>query len=1099
MSAPFHLRLILLSTLLAGAGHAAPSAEALKFFESKIRPILVESCHECHADKKHKGELRVDNLPYLLQGGHTGPAVVPHQPDKSLLIKAVSYTDPDMEMPPDGKLSDDQIAALKQWIMMGAPWPEAEVAAFKPARKPGEITKEDKEWWSFQPVKNPPVPKASASTTPIDAFIQTELTKNGLKQSAEASPQELIRRITFDLHGLPPSPEEEVQFVKEYSAAKSQDALEKIPTSQTHADQVFAAWVDKLLASPRYGERWAQHWLDLTRYAESEGYRLDSYRPNVWPYRDYVIESLNNDKPYDQFVREQIAGDELAPNDPKTTVATAFLRHTIYEYNQRDTEGQWRGITNEVTDVTADVFMGVSVQCAQCHDHKFDPILQKDYYRLQSFLANITWPEDKLLATDAEKKAHDEKMKIWLAATTEPRAVIDSIIEPKVASAQKNAMEKFPEEVQVMWRKPREQRTPYEEQIVQLAWRQAEYERYRLKTDKLKEPQATQLKDAQTKLAEFDHLKPKPLLTAFVIGETGPQSRNASYKSRRTGDAEAKPGFLTILDPKDAVIPEPKPGMTTSGRRTVLADWLTRPENPLTTRVIVNRIWQYHFGRGIVATPSDLGRLGEKPTHPELLDWLTTQFVQGGWKMKPLHKMIVMSQAYRQTARRAASAKELLTDPENKLLWRFPPRRLDAEQARDAILAASGELDTTMGGEGVEAAKPRRSIYTRKIRNTPDEFLQSLDVPLGFSSMPTRDATTTATQSLLMINGDWPLERSRAMAARLVASKPTSDAQIIDQAYDLTFSRDPTPTEKKAAITFLNAQRSRLKKELPPPVPEIPALAEASKFFGPSSASKTAKTLWMQPGSKNEKIHVLKPNQTEGNEFAVEAVVNLSSLYPNGSVRTIAARWDNNKAERGWALGVTSEKSAYKPHNLIVQLTGEDFQGSLLYEVVASGLRIPLDKPYYVAAAINNEPAEGQKFGGTITFYARDLSDPAAVMQTITVPHQISGGYVNPERALYVGGREKDKTSLWHGAIARVAIRQGSLDAGKLMSWAGATDASCVVDVNADNATEMLKTAWKWETSAPPASPKGATDPNREAIADFCHVLLNANEFFYLH
>ncbi|MEQ1748707.1 MAG: PSD1 and planctomycete cytochrome C domain-containing protein [Prosthecobacter sp.] len=1098
MTATLLPRLFLISTLLASAGRAAPSPEALKFFESKIRPILVESCHECHADKKHKGELRVDNLPYLIQGGHTGPAVVPHQPDKSLLMKAISYTDPDMEMPPDGKLSDAQIAALKQWILMGAPWPEAEVAAFKPARKPGDMTPEDKKWWSFLPVKNSPVPKAAPGTAPIDAFIQTELNKNGLAASKEASPQELIRRITFDLHGLPPKPEDEAQFVKEFSAAKSQDASDKIPTSQTRADQVLSVWVDKLLASPRYGERWAQHWLDLTRYAESEGYRLDSYRPNVWPYRDYVIDSLNNDKPYDQFVREQIAGDEIAPNDPKKTIATAFLRHTIYEYNQRDSESQWRGITNEVTDVTADVFMGMSVQCAQCHDHKFDPILQKDYYRLQSFLANITWPEDKVLATEAEKATHAAQMKIWLDATTEPRAVIDGIIEPKVASAQKNAMEKFPEEVQVMWRKTREQRTPYEEQIVQLAWRQAEYERYRLKTDKLKEPQATQLKEAQAKLAEFDHLKPKPLLTAFVIGETGPQSRDAKYKSRKTGDAEAKPGFLTILDPSDAIIPEPKPGMTTSGRRTVLANWLTRPENPLTTRVIVNRIWQYHFGRGIVATPSDFGHLGEKPTHPELLDWLTTQFVQGGWKMKPMHKMIVMSQVYRQTARRESSTKELVTDPENKLLWRFPPRRLDAEQARDAVLAASGELDTTMGGEGVEAAKPRRSIYTRKIRNTPDDFLQSLDAPSGFASMPTRDATTTATQSLLMINGDWPLERSRAMAARLVASKPTSDAQIIDQAYDLTFSRNPTATEKKAAIAFLNTQRSRLKKELPPPAPEVPAIADAQKFFGPA-VSKTTKTLWMEPGSKNEKLRVQKPLQVEGNQFAIEAVVTLSSLYPNGSVRTIASRWDNDKAQRGWALGVTSEKSAYKPNNLILQLSGEDFQGSLAYEVVASDLRIPLNKPYYVAAAINNVPGEGQKFGGTVTFYTRDLSDPAAPMQNITVPHQIVGSYVNAERALYVGGREKDKASLWHGAIARVSIRQGNLDAGKLMTWAGATDASCVVDVNADNATEMLKTAWTWESSAAPATPKGKSDPNREAIADLCHVLLNANEFFYLH
>ncbi|MDZ4288300.1 MAG: DUF1549 and DUF1553 domain-containing protein, partial [Prosthecobacter sp.] len=873
----------------------------------------------------------------------------------------------------------------------------------------------------------------------------------------------------------------------------------------------YSAVVDRLLQSTRYGERWAQHWLDLARYAESEGYRLDSYRPNVWPYRDYVIQSLNDDKPYDQFVREQLAGDEIAPEDPKSTIGTAFLRHTIYEYNQRDAEGQWRGILDEVTDVTADVFLGMSVQCAHCHDHKFDPILQKDYYRLQSFLANITWPEDKKLAPDTEQKAYNDQLRLWEEATKEPRAVIDSIIEPRIASAQKNAMEKFPDEVQAMWRKPREQRTPYEEQIVQLAWRQADYERVRYKEEKLKEPYLTQLKDARAKLAEFDHLKPKPIPAAFVIGETGPVARDASFITRRSGTVVAKPGFLTILDPKDAAVPAPKPGMDTTGRRTVLADWLARPENPLTTRVIVNRIWQYHFGRGLVATPSDFGHLGEVPSHPELLDWLTTQFLKGGWKMKPLHKMIVMSAAYRQSAKlpepdaKAAAKNPQLIDPENRLLWRFPPRRLDAEQARDAVLAASGELDLTMQGEGVEAAKPRRTIYTRKIRNTQDEFLQSLDAPPGFSSMPTRDATTTATQSLLLINGDWPLDRARAMAGRLTASKIKDDARLIDNAYALAFSRSPSATERQDVLAFLTTQRSLLKKQMPPPPVELPALADASKYFGPAPLSKTAKAMWMQPGSRNEKLRIATADKAtvEGNEFAVEAVVYLDSLYPDGSVRTIASRWNNNKTEKGWALGVTSEKSAYKPNNLIVQFCGEDFQGSLMYEVAPSGLRIPLKTPFYVAAVISNEPASPeQKFGGSVTFYARDLSDPAAPMQTVTVPHQVCGGYVNPERAFYVGGRDQDKRSLWHGAIARVALRQGTMDAGQLMTWATAADATCLADISADSLTEKTtakpQPLWRLESSAPPPTAKGLTDPNREALTDLCHILLNSNEFFYL-
>jgi len=1078
---------------------AAPDAAGLKFFETEIRPLLAEHCYDCHGPDKQKHGLRVDNLPYLLQGGESGPSVVPGKPADSILLDYLSYKDSDHEMPPDGKLPEAKIQAIQKWISMGAPWPEAEVAAAKVARKPGVFTQEDREWWAFQPVKAtvpPTLKKGGLSSNPIDAFIVAKLDESGIAPSPQATPEELIRRVSFDITGLPPSPEEVAAFVAECAAEKTKPSAEK--------PGAYERLVDRLLASPRYGERWAQHWLDLVRYAESEGYRLDAYRPNVWPYRDYVIKSLNQDKPYNQFVREQIAGDELAPEDPEVTIGTAFLRHTIYEYNQRDAEGQQRGILNEITDVTADVFMGMSVQCAQCHDHKFDPILHKDYYRLQAFLTNTTWPDDKPLATPEEKLRHDEQMKVWLEATKEPRAVIDGIIEPRIKKAQENAMEKFPAEVYAMYLKPKDQRTPYEEQVVQLAWKQAEYERVRFKTDKLKDPEASILKKAQETLATFDHLKPKPLVTAFVIGETGPQASPKKFTTRKSGEVTVEPGFLTILDPKDPLIPSVKSGSaTTTGRRTVLADWLTRPDNPLTTRVIVNRLWQYHFGRGIVATASDFGRLGEKPTHPELLDWLTAEFVKGGWKMKPLHKLILMSATYRQTARREPGAKELTVDPENRLLWRFLPRRLDAEQSRDAVLTVSGELDGKMYGEGEAVTKPRRSIYTRRMRNTQDDFLKSLDQPPGFASVPMRDATTTATQSLLMINGDWPLDRARAMANRLLIVKPSGDKELVRAAYALAFSRVPSAAEASEAAAFLAKQRSQLKREAPPPPPVVSPLADASRYFGPSSLSKTAKTLVLQPGSKNEKLKVKETGRIEGDEFAIEAVVNLESLYPNAAVRTIASRWDNNKADRGWALGVTSEKSGYQPNNLIVQLCGEDFQGSLVYEVVASDLRIPAGKPYYVAVAISNDPIEGQKFGGSVTFFARDLSDPAAPMQSVTIPHQVCGGYVNAERGLYVGGREKDKGSLWHGAIARVALRQGALDGGKLMAWVGATDANCIVDVNADEVTEMVKgnpeTAWRWETSAPENTSKGTLDPNREAVADLCHVLLNSNEFFYLH
>jgi hypothetical protein len=663
-------------------------------------------------------------------------------------------------------------------------------------------------------------------------------------------------------------------------------------------------------------------------------------------------------------------------------------------------------------------------------------------------------------------------------------------------------MEKFPAEVFAMYQKPREQRTAYEEQIVQLAWRQADYERVRFKEEKMKPEDLAKLAEARAKLAEFDHLKPKPLMTGFVVGEAKREALPVTFKTRKVGAVTVKPGFLTILDPSDASIPAPPPDAQTSGRRTVLANWLARPENPLTTRVIVNRLWQHHFGRGIVGTTSDFGRLGDKPSHPELLDWLTSEFLKGGWHMKPLHKLILMSATYRQTAHVQPPKEVLLKDPDNRLLWRFNPLRLDAEQARDAVLAASGELKPDMGGEGVPPTTPRRTIYTKKIRNTQDDFLRSLDAPAGFQSIAERQSTTTATQSLLLINGDWPLDRSRAMAGSLLKGKPKDDAALVQQAYLKAYSREPSRAEAEAAIDFLKTQRAQLRRESPPPPPAVAPLADATKLFGPYNASKTARVLVMKPGTSNEKLRVNLEGAPEPDAFAIEAVVKLDSLYPDASVRTIAARWNNAKTEPGWSLGVTSEKSAYKPGNLIVQLSGDDFQGSQVYEVVASNFIIPSGRPHYVAAAIDNHPGEGQQFGGTVTFYARDLSDPAAPMQTVKVNHQVCGGYISPQRALYVGGREADKRSLWDGAIARVALRKGALDAGNLMAWVGATDASCIVDVNADQFTTMQKAPpaqrWSFETSitSPQGSPK--LDANHEAVVDLCHALLNSNEFFYL-
>lgn len=1078
------------TSLLLSASLQAADPDGIKFFEMSIRPLLAQKCYECHGKDKQKGDLRLDHIDHIRAGGsHYGPAVIGGPVDKSPLILAIEHTDPDLEMPPEEKLTGEQIELLKKWVAMGAPWPKGEVVPKGPY-KPGVISAEERAWWAFQPVRKPAPPAGAGrkGVNEVDLFVRDRLAKEGLTPSPEASAEELIRRVTFDLHGLPPTPEALRQFVNDYQAASNDE----------ERSRVYEGLIDGLLASPRYGERWAQHWLDIARYAESEGYRLDAYRPNVWPYRDYVIKAFNTDKPYDQFIREQIAGDEIDPENPEVTIATAFLRHTIYEYNQRDAEGQWQLIQNEVTGVTADVFMGLSVQCAQCHDHKFDPILQKDFYRLQAFMNNITWPEDKLLATPQEQKDYEQKLKVWMDATSAPRAVIDSILEPRYAKAAEKAMSLFPEEVQAMYAKPKEQRTPYEEQVVQLAYRQAVLERTRYKTDKIPEPEATRLKEARAELAQFDSIKPKDPLTAFVVGETGLKPAPASFVTRKAGKVDTQPGFLTILHPEDAKIPEPKEGAATSGRRIVLANWLADPKNPLTTRVIVNRVWQYHFGRGLVATASDFGRLGELPTHPELLDWLTSDFLANGWRLKPLHKKILLSATYRQTARRAPDAAILLKDPENKLLWRFQPRRLDAEEARDAALAASGELNPKAGGEGEDAKKPRRSIYTKKIRNTQDEILGSLDAPAGFSSTPKRDATTTATQSLLLFNGEWPIERARMMAARLSSEHYDDIIGQVRSAYELAFSRSASSAELKGGTAFLKEQKARLESDAPPPAPVSSPLADLSHRF-PASVSqlvKTNKTMDLQPGSPHEKLRV-ETSQVEDERFFVEALIHLDSLYPDGSVRTIASRWNNGKTDPGWAFGVTSQKSAYQPNNLIIQLSGEDFQGTHAYEVVASGLRIPTGKAFYVAASVNNRPFEGRAYGGSVTFYALDLTDPGATLQTVTVPHEVVGGYINAKRALVIGGRDSNPGSLWAGGIAQVILSNGERkpDWKPMQSSVG----SCIANLIGGEIPVQSTKSLVWQTSNPALKHAETPDAAREALADFCHALLNANEFFYLH
>lgn len=1050
-------------------------ARGAEFFAQQVQPIFQENCFKCHSHsaEKIKGGLVLDSLDGMLSGGDSGPALVPGDPEKSLLIKAIRYTNEDLQMPPGKnggrKLADRQIAVIEQWVKDGAVWPGQ---SNRPKRVRGKITDEDRKWWAFQPVAEVEVPKVDDrgwAKNDVDRFILQSLQRNGSRPSAEAPRIVLARRVYFDLWGLPPSPEEIEPFVSDESA----DAYEKL--------------VDRLLASPRYGERWARHWLDLVRYADSDGYRIDDFRPTAWRYRDYVINALNSDKPYDEFVREQIAGDEMIPRTPERLIATGYLRHWIYEYNNRDVVGQWNTILNDVTDTTGDVFLGLGVQCARCHDHKFDPILQKDYYRLQAFFAAILPREDIDLATEKEHAEHNAKLAKWEEMTTDIREQIAELEAPYRKKAQGVILPKFIEEIRALIDKPVAERTPWEHQIAELAYRQVSYEEGRMKITNADEKE--KLVTLQKKLAQFDSLKPAPLPYALIATDVGAAAPALFIPKKPQQPID--PGLLTVFDEKPALI-KPVAGLTnTTGRRTELARWLTDPANPLTSRVIVNRVWQYHFGRGLVGTSSDFGRLGEKPSHPELLDWLARRFVEGGWSFKKLHRLIVTSATYRQSSTSPSQSLAFVNprkiDPENRLLWHFPIRRLDAEQIRDSILAATGELQLDAGGPPVDTFKPRRSIYTKVMRNSREPLLDAFDMPQHFSSTSQRDTTTTPVQSLLLINSQYMLQRARAMAGRLQKGGAKSETEMIESAYRIAFGRAATGDEISTALKFLHEQEERVNLER--------ASSAVAGFVADKIPYRDGKAALMSPKSAQERFIVPNTDSLPSEDSTIEAFVVLRSLYEGSEVRTIASHWSGNPKEPGWGFGVTSLKSQRRPQTLVLQLSGKSTDGKSAYEPVFSDLHINLNKPYFVAATVS---LANTNEGGVI-FYAKDLSNDDEPMQVAKVAHKVLSG-IHSKTSLVIGGRGMLKEHLWDGPLDDVRLSRAALKQEQLLLTSEAvTDATCGYwqfepkpNVFRDSSPN------KNDIHPQVAGRQISTDRKTEALIDFCHVLLNANEFLYV-
>ncbi len=763
--------LLLGATILTAASADQLQPADRELFERHVRPVLVTHCIKCHGQTKQENGLVLTSLEAMVRGGDSGPAVVPGRPDESLLLEALQYES--LEMPPAGPLHKNQIEGIKAWIEAQAPWPDGVVL-----QPQSSETTADRDWWCYQPVVDFAVPEVKDGgwcRNDIDRFIFARMTAAGIEPSDEATRPTLARRLHFAVTGLPPD-ETAMRFI--------------------NGEEDYETLVERLLNNPAHGENQARSWLDLVRYADSDGYRADHERPLAQLYRDYVIRSFNADKPYDQFVAEQLAGDEIDPGNRDALIGTMFLRHWIYEFNQRDVERQWREILDDITETTADVFLAQGIKCARCHDHKFDPIAQQDYFRIRAFFAAVHPKEDMPVASLEEQTAFHIQHNKWLKATDEIRRQIHDIETPVLLQHSTNqGVDKFVTEIKSMMLSREVDRSPYEHQIASLALRQLDLHPDKLpeQLDKVTEAKRQSLRK---QLAEFDSLKPDPLPTlAFVAGDVG-RVAPATFIPDDPHRTPIEPGFLSVFGQEPAPITAPPEVLQSTGRRTALARWIANPANPLTARVIVNRIWQQHFGRGLVETTSDFGHLGNPPSHPQLLDWLTGRFIDDGWSLRSLHRRILTSATWRQTSQRTPNNQLAQYDPENRLLWRMNARRLSGEEIVDTMLLVSGELPSQ-----------KRAIYKPVMRNQRDPLLMLFDFPDRIRTTGQRHRTTTSPQALMLMNNPWTHDRAAAMTKRLraVAKAPEDDsaAAFIRTAFRQLYFRDPDADEIASANQFM--------------------------------------------------------------------------------------------------------------------------------------------------------------------------------------------------------------------------------------------------------------------------------------------------------
>lgn len=912
--------ILLLAPLSGPANPPALPAAARAGFEKNVLPILRANCQNCHNPTKHKGSLDLTSLEKMRAGGGSGEVFVPGFAKESLLFQLIQE-DGAPHMPPKKQLAAAEIKAIGDWID----------SLPKPSQPAGErmITEKDRQHWAFRPLTKPAPPGAEGH--PIDAFLELKRREQGLRSVGPATKQELIRRATYDLTGLPPTPEEVQTFVKDEAA----DAYERL--------------LDRLLESPAYGERWGRFWLDLARYADSDGFEFDVDRPHAFRYRDYVIKSMNADKPYNRFILEQLAGDELFPHKPEAQVATGFCRNGPTIDNQQSEKNRLDEL-DDIVSTTSSVFLGLTLGCARCHDHKYDPISQKDYYEMlaifnsrEKILAPVGTPEERQ-AYRARREIYDAELKQLrdeLSALTpsaqrfagewriERNELVQEAIKPDVRlffgdpnwtdyiveleAKRTGGQEGFliavrassPENfywvhfggwgnrshgVEIEVDGQRKLAAPLkpgsvdndkwhrirlavigqnlkafldDELIFDLAidkhekggvglgaWstqnrfrnlrirsldgetlhaglpRLANAEKLDPETERTRRERRSQI---QKQIADLEKTKPQPLVApAIRDGSRTPRKTHLLLRGdHRTPAAEVQPNIPAVLRLEPLAFDQEGPSSKTTGRRSVLAKWLASPENPLTARVMANRVWQLHFHRGLVETPSNFGRNGSAPSHPELLDWLAGQFIDNGWRLKPLHKLIMTSAAYRQAT--TLDQEQWKKDPEDVFYWRFAPKRLEAEAIRDSMLFASGKLNPTMFGPGVKprihpsiiatGSTPkwpvvdkegpehwRRSVYVFIKRSVLHPLMEGFDAPTATQSCEKRLHTTVPTQALMLLNNEFVGEQARFLAERVRLEAGDDAGKQIDRAFWLTLCRAPTAKERDLALDFLKTQ-----------------------------------------------------------------------------------------------------------------------------------------------------------------------------------------------------------------------------------------------------------------------------------------------------